>query len=255
MKECTKEARTVASYRDYGSQRMKESADEFDEIFIRAEKYLFYGTVTAATVGIAAAVLTGGMAAPVVGAGVAAGVAYFIVMILKWISENRLLRETDDWIMSDRENFKNLLKASDFLNEALEELESLKLSKHEANMYLRQHCGFSIDIDLLKDLKRTLDILRGKGLASGDEETQKRATEEVEKRMQEFLEYNRRVPGWWFATIYTDTEGIGRVGGEVTWRIRKRAPVGDLVRVVADAMSEDKEMGPIKKIGKLYDNY
>jgi hypothetical protein len=261
---CAEDARTIISHRDSGFERLHRSAKEFDDIFTRAVQYLIFSGAIAGTVTIALTLLTGGLAAGLVGFTIAGGLAAFLVMILKWISENQLLRETDSWIMRDRANFKNLLTASDCLEEALKELEHLELDKHEANMYLRKHCGFRIDVDSLMeiqhDLKRTLDILRRKGLASGDEEAIKRTTEDIEKRIQEFLESyeqgnqqgNQHVSGWWDATFYTDTRGIGRVGGEVAWRRRKRPPVGDLVRVLAKAISIDKEMGPIKKMGKFH---
>ena len=259
MKVCAKEASTVTFHRDYGSRRMKTSADEFDAIFTSAVKYLIVGGAVAGGLGILASVATGGMAAPLVGVGVAGGLAAFLVMIAKWISANERLKETDSWIMRDRVNFRKLLLASSLLEEALKELERLGLHYYEANTYLRKHCGFPIDVDSLmeiqRDLKRTLDILRRKGLESGEQEAIQQTTTEVENRIQEFLEGNQHITGWWDATLYTDTQGIGRVGGEVAWNSRKRPPVGDLLRELGHAISNDEEMEPIRKMGKLYGSY
>ena len=258
VKKCSEEAGIVTSHRNYGSRRMHQSADEFEAIFTTAA-YILFGTVGAAGV---LTLATGGLAAALLGVGVGGGVAALIYYITKEISRNNRLMETDAWIMSDRENFKKLLTASTVLERALNELERLNIYTYQANIYLREHCGFSeesdISIDYLKELQhsltRTLDIVRKKGLASGNQEAIKRATEEVEKRIKEFLEGDQHATGWWDATHYTDTQGIGRVGGEVFWSSRKRPPVGDLLRTLGEAITNDDEMGPIKKMGKLYDS-
>ena len=239
---CSERASVIINHRERGAERMRVAGNELDSIF-GGMMVILLGAAAGSVVGIGLGFLfTGGLAAPAIAGAVAGGgLVYTISKITTKIRENAELRRTDAWIMEDRENFKQLLISLKLLDIHWEKLTKLPNSDWELQEFKK----------IRSDLDEALNIIRRKGYESGKKEDIHDATVQVENEIRQYLESQQQPDSLWYMPLFTDTEGIGRVGGGVLWRSRKRPPVKDLLNNMGEAISKADRMEPIRKLANI----
>lgn len=232
--------------RGQGTKRMRESADVLDSIF-----YWLYlslvgaiaGTVTAGVV----AFFTAGLTAPAAALGAAAlvgGVAAGAMYMRKKMKEHSVLEETNNWILRDRIQCRELSKLMSEYESFFQEMEAKFPNRWAMDEHLRQ-CG--INAEELRDCYKDISEISKKWSRYGFGSCSEANTKRAEAVVHTFLQKGEYDSDYLSAvTLFLDLEKIGAIGYDVTYLKRKQPPIRDLLRIIADGLEADAE--PAKRM-------
>lgn len=242
-------ASKMHSERKLGSKRMRESGDALEAMFTIL-MYTIIGTATGLVLGatIAAALtpFTGGLSTPIaialagtlaagglVGGVTAAGVQY----MRKKMKENAILDQTNNWILEDRARCEQLMQLITEFDRYWKALETLFPSRNAMDEHFRR-CG--IDAKELRgcyeEVKELSRRWREHGFGLHSEDHIRKAEEAVRTFLQTGPFRNSLLNA---VTLFVDLETIGGIGYDVAYKKRKRPPIRELLRSIADGIEED----------------